>query len=143
MLVIGAAGGVGTYAVQIARALGAAVTGVCSGSKAELVRAIGAEEVIDYTREDCTDRRRRFDLIVDTAGRRPIAPLRALLGKQKLIGLVAKERQEGLLTLKGLIEDGKLTPVLDRTNPLSEAADAIRYLEQGHARGKVVLTISA
>jgi NADPH:quinone reductase-like Zn-dependent oxidoreductase len=176
VLVIGAAGGVGTYAVQIARALGAAVTGVCSGSKAELVRAIGAEEVIDYTREDCTDGRRRFDLIVDTAGRRPIArlrralapegtlvivggeggdrwlggfqrqifaPLRALLGKQKLIGLVAKERQEDLLTLKGLIEDGKLTPVLDRTNPLSEAADAIHYLEQGHARGKVVLTISA
>lgn len=176
VLVIGAAGGVGTYAVQIAKALGAVVTGVCSGSKAELVRAIGAEEVIDYTREDFTDGRHRFDLIVDTAGRRPIArllraltpegtlvivggeggdrwlggfqrqifaPLRSLLGKQKLIGLVAKERQEDLLTLKGLIEAGKLTPVLDRTYPLSEAADAIRYLGQGHARGKIVLTISA
>jgi len=176
VLVIGAAGGVGTFAVQLAKAHGAVVTGVCSGSKAELVRAIGAEETIDYTREDVTDGRRRFDLIIDTAGRRPIArlrqalapkgtlvivggeggdrwlggfqrqifaPLLSLFGDQKLIGLVAKERQEDLLTLKELIEAGKLTPVLDRTYPLSEAAEAIRYLEQGHARGKVVLSIPA
>src|ERR687893_1769224 len=176
VLIIGAAGGVGSYAVQLAKAFGAVVTGVCSTSKADLVRDIGAEEVIDYTREDFTDGMRQFDLILDTAGRRPLsqlrralaprgtlvivggeggdrwlggfqrqifAPLRALLGKQKLIGLVAKERQEDLLTLKEFIEAGKLTPVLDRTYPLSEAPDAIRYLEQGHARGKVVLTISA
>jgi NADPH:quinone reductase-like Zn-dependent oxidoreductase len=174
VLIIGAAGGVGTYAVQLAKAFGAVVTGVCSTSKAELVRDIGADEVIDYTREDFTDGARRFDLILDTAGRRPLsqlrraltaegtivivggeggdrwlggfqrqifAPLRALFTKQKLLGLMFKERQQDLLTLKELIEAGKLTPVIDRTYPLSEAAQAIRYLEQGHARGKVVLTV--
>ena len=175
VLIIGAAGGVGTYAVQLAKAFGAAVTGVCSTSKAELVRDIGAEEVIDYTREDFTKGARRFDLILDTAGRRPLshlrraltpqgtlvivggeggdrwlggfqrqifAPLRALFTEQKLMGLVSKERQQDLLTLKDLIEAGKLTPVIDKTYPLSEAPQAIRYLEQGHARGKLVLTIS-
>jgi NADPH:quinone reductase-like Zn-dependent oxidoreductase len=175
VLIIGAAGGVGTYAVQLAKAFGAAVTGVCSTSKAELVRDIGAEEVIDYTREDFTKGTRQFDLILDTAGRRPLshlrraltpqgtlvivggeggdrwlggfqrqifAPLRALFTEQKLMGLVSKERQQDLLTLKDLIEAGKLTPVIDKTYPLSEALQAIRYLEQGHARGKVVLTIS-
>jgi NADPH:quinone reductase-like Zn-dependent oxidoreductase len=175
VLIIGAAGGVGTYAVQLAKAFGAAVTGVCSTSKAELVRDIGAEEVIDYTREDFTKGTRQFDLILDTAGRRPLshlrraltpqgtlvivggeggdrwlggfqrqifAPLRALFAEQKLMGLVSKERQQDLLTLKDLIEAGKLTPVIDKTYPLSEAPQAIRYLEQGHARGKVVLTIS-
>jgi NADPH:quinone reductase-like Zn-dependent oxidoreductase len=174
VLIIGAAGGVGTYAVQLAKAFGAVVTGVCSTSKAEMVRDIGADEVIDYTREDFTDGARRFDLVLDTAGRRPLsqlrraltaegtivivggeggdrwlggfqrqilAPLRALFTKQKLLGLMFKERQQDLLTLKELIEAGKLTPVLDRTYPLSEAAQAIRYLEQGHARGKVVLTV--
>ena len=175
VLIIGAAGGVGTYAVQLAKAFGAAVTGVCSTSKAELVRDIGAEEVIDYTREDFTKGTRQFDLILDTAGRRPLshlrraltpqgtlvivggeggdrwlggfqrqifAPLRALFTEQKLMGLISKERQQDLLTLKDLIEAGKLTPVIDKTYPLSEAPQAIRYLEQGHARGKVVLTIS-
>jgi NADPH:quinone reductase-like Zn-dependent oxidoreductase len=175
VLIIGAAGGVGTYAVQLAKAFGAAVTGVCSTSKAELVRDIGAEDVIDYTREDFTKGTRQFDLILDTAGRRPLshlrraltpqgtlvivggeggdrwlggfqrqifAPLRALFTEQKLMGLVSKERQQDLLTLKDLIEAGKLTPVIDKTYPLSEAPQAIRYLEQGHARGKVVLTIS-
>jgi NADPH:quinone reductase-like Zn-dependent oxidoreductase len=175
VLIIGAAGGVGTYAVQLAKAFGAEVTGVCSTSKVELVRAIGADEVIDYTREDVTDGTRQFDLILDTAGRRPLsrlrraltpqgtlvivggeggdrwlggfqrqifAPVRSLLMEQKLVGLVSKERQQDLLTLKDLIEAGKLTPVIDRTYPLSEAPQAIRYLEQGHARGKVVLTVS-
>ena len=175
VLIIGAAGGVGTYAVQLAKAFGGVVTGVCSTSKAELVRDIGAEEVIDYTREDFTDGTRRFDLILDTAGRRSLrqlrqaltpqgtlvivggeggdrwlggfqrqifAPVRALFTKQKLMGLMSKERQQDLLTLKDLIEAGKLTPVIDRTFPLSEAPQAIGYLEQGHARGKVVLTIS-
>jgi NADPH:quinone reductase-like Zn-dependent oxidoreductase len=175
VLIIGAAGGVGTYAVQLAKAFGGVVTGVCSTSKAELVRAIGAEEVIDYTREDFTDGAHQFDLILDTAGRRPLshlrraltpqgtlvivggeggdrwlggfqrqifAPLRSLLTEQKLLGLMSKERQQDLLTLKDLIEAGKLTPVIDRTFPLSEAPQAIGYLEQGHARGKVVLTVS-
>jgi NADPH:quinone reductase-like Zn-dependent oxidoreductase len=175
VLIIGAAGGVGTYAVQLAKAFGAVVTGVCSTSKAELVRAIGADEVIDYTREDFTDGTRQFDLILDTAGRRPLSQLRRALTpqgtlvivggeggdrwlggfqrqilapvssrftEQKLLGLISKERQQDLLTLKDLIEAGKLTPVIDRTYPLSEAPQAIRYLEQGHARGKVVLTVS-
>ena len=174
VLIIGAAGGVGTYAVQLAKAFGAAVTGVCSTSKADLVRAIGADEVVDYTREDFTDGTRQFDLILDTAGRRPLshlrraltpqgtlvivggeggdrwlggfqrqifAPVRSRFSQQKLLGLISKERQRDLLTLKDLIEEGKLTPVIGRTFPLSEAPQAIRYLEQGHARGKAVLRI--
>src|SRR5215217_2469802 len=174
VLIIGAAGGVGTYAVQLAKAFGAVVTGVCSRSKAELVQAIGADEVIDYTREDCTDGTRRFDLILDTAGRRPLSQLRRALtpqgtlvivggeggdrwlggfqrqifarlrsrfSEQKLLGLMYKQRQQDLLTLKDLIEAGKFTPVIDRTFPLKEAPQAIRYLEQGHARGKVVVTV--
>jgi NADPH:quinone reductase-like Zn-dependent oxidoreductase len=174
VLIIGAAGGVGTYAVQLAKAFGAVVTGVCSRSKAELVWAIGGDEVIDYTREDFTDGTRRFDLILDTAGRRPLshlrraltpqgtlvivggeggdrwlggfqrqifAPLRSRFSEQKLLGLMYKQRQQDLLTLKDLIEAGKLTPVIDRTFPLKEAPQAIRYLEQGHARGKVVVTV--
>jgi NADPH:quinone reductase-like Zn-dependent oxidoreductase len=173
-LIIGAAGGVGTFAVQLAKAFGAVVTGVCSTSKAELVRTIGADEVIDYTREDFTDGTRQFDLILDTAGRRPLshlrraltphgtlvivggegggrwlggfqrqllAPVRSRFTEQKLLGLVSKERQQDLLTLKALIEEGKLTPVIDRTFPLGEAPQAIRYLEQGHARGKIVLSV--
>jgi NADPH:quinone reductase-like Zn-dependent oxidoreductase len=175
VLIIGAAGGVGTYAVQLAKAFGATVTGVCSTSKVELVRALGAEEVIDYTREDFTDGTRQFDLILDTAGRRPLsqlrralrpqgtlvivggeggdrwlggfqrqifAPVRSLFTDQKMHGLISKERQQDLLTLRDLIEAGKLTPVIGRTYPLREAPQAIRYLEQGHAQGKVVLTVS-
>jgi NADPH:quinone reductase-like Zn-dependent oxidoreductase len=175
VLVIGAAGGVGTYAVQLAKAFGGVVTGVCSTSKAELVRDIGADEIIDYTREEFTEGTRQFDLILDTAGRRPLsqlrraltpqgtlvivggeggdrwlggfqrqifAPVRSLFTEQKLLGLISKERQQDLLTLKDLIEAGKLTPVIYRTFLLSEAPQAIRYLEQGHARGKVVLTVS-
>jgi NADPH:quinone reductase-like Zn-dependent oxidoreductase len=175
VLIIGAAGGVGTYAVQLAKALGAAATGVCSTSKVELVQALGAEEVIDYTQEDFTDGTRQFDLILDTAGRRPLsqlrralrpqgtlvivggeggdrwlggfqrqifAPVRSLFTDQKMHGLISKERQQDLLTLRDLIEAGKLTPVIGRTYPLREAPQAIRYLEQGHAQGKVVLTVS-
>jgi NADPH:quinone reductase-like Zn-dependent oxidoreductase len=175
VLIIGAAGGVGTHAVQLAKAFGAEVTGVCSTSKVELVQDIGADEVIDYTREDFTAGTRRFDLILDTAGRRPLsqlrraltpqgtlvivggegggrwlggfqrqifAPLRSRFTEQKLLGLISQERQQDLLTLKDLIEAGKLTPVIDRTFPLKEAPQAIRYLEQGHARGKVVVTVS-
>jgi NADPH:quinone reductase-like Zn-dependent oxidoreductase len=171
VLIIGA----GTYAVQLAKAFGAAVTGVCSTSKANLVRALGADEVIDYTREDFTDGTRQFDLILDTAGRRPLsqlrraltpqgtlvivggeggdrwlggfqrqmfAPLSSLFTEQKLLGLISKERHKDLLTLRDLIEAGKLTPVIDRTYSLRDAPQAIRYLGQGHARGKVVLTVS-
>jgi NADPH:quinone reductase-like Zn-dependent oxidoreductase len=175
VLIIGAAGGVGSFAVQLAKAFGAAVTGVCSTTKVDLVRSLGAEEVIDYTREDFADGARRWDLIVDTAGRRSLAQLRRALAargtlvivggegggrwlggfdrqilrapilsalvRQRLRPFVSKERREDLVVLKELIEAGNLTPVIDRTYPLSEAPAAIRYLQEGHARGKVVITV--
>lgn len=175
VLVIGAAGGVGTLTVQVAKAFGAVVTGVCSTTKMELVRSIGADEVIDYTRQDFTDGMRRWDVIVDTAGRRPVsrlrralapkgtlvivggegggrwtggffrqiirAPLLSLFTGQRLRPLTSKEKKEDLQALAGLIEAGKVTPVLDRTFPLIEAPEAIRYLERGHPRGRVVITV--
>jgi NADPH:quinone reductase-like Zn-dependent oxidoreductase len=175
VLIIGAAGGVGSLAVQLAKALGAEVTGVCSTTKLDLVRSIGADQVIDYTGEDFTDGRRRWEVIVDTAGRRPLAQLRrALTGKgtlvivggdgggpwtggffrgvlraplvslfvgQKLGGLNAKVNQEDLRAVGEQIEAGKLTPVIDRTYPLVETPEALRYLERGHRGGKVVITV--
>jgi NADPH:quinone reductase-like Zn-dependent oxidoreductase len=175
VLVIGAAGGVGSLAVQIAKAYGAEVTAVCSTSKADLVRSIGADDVIDYTREDFTDGSRRWDVIVDTAGRRPLsqlrraltpkgtlvivggdgggrwtggffrgmlrAPMVSLFVGQRLRGLATKVRQEDLLALTELIEAGQVTPMIDRTYPLIEAPDAVRYLEEGHAAGKIVVTV--
>ena len=175
VLIVGAAGGVGTLAVQIAKTYGAEVTGVCSTSKADLVRSIGADDVIDYTREDFTDGSRRWDAIVDSAGRRPLSQLRraltpkgtlvivggdggghwtggffrgmlrapvvSLFVGQKLGGLNSKVKQEDLVALKELIEAGKVTPVIDRTYPLIEAPDAIRYLAEGHARGKIIITV--
>jgi NADPH:quinone reductase-like Zn-dependent oxidoreductase len=174
-LIVGAAGGVGTLAVQLAKAFGAQVTGVCSTTKVDLVRSIGADEVIDYTREDFAGGGRHWDLIVDTAGRRSLsqlrraltrrgtlvivggegggrwlggfdrqilrAPLVSALVRQRLRPFVSKERRADLLVLKELIEAGKVTPVIDRTYPLSEVPQAIRHLEQGHARGKVVITV--
>jgi len=175
VLIIGAAGGVGSFAVQLAKAFGAKVTGVCSTTKLDLVRSIGADEVIDYTREDFSDGARHWDLVVDTAGRRSLSQLRRALAprgtlvivggegggrwlggfdrmilrapavsafsRQRLRPLVSKERSEDLLVLKELIEAGKVTPVIDRTYPLREAPEAIRYLEEGHARGKVVIRV--
>jgi NADPH:quinone reductase-like Zn-dependent oxidoreductase len=175
VLIIGAAGGVGTFAVQLAKAFGGEVTGVCSTTKLDLVRSIGADHVIDYTREDFVDGAQLYDLILDTAGNRSLshlrralaprgtlvivggegggrwlggfdrqilrAPIRSLVVRQKLRPLVSKETSEDLLVLKELIEAGKVTPVIDRTYPLSEAPDAIRYLAEGHARGKVVITV--
>lgn len=174
VLIIGAAGGVGTFAVQLAKAFGAEVTGVCSTTKADLIRSIGADHVIDYTREGFTDGARRWDLILDTAGRRPLsqlrraltprgtlvmvggegggrwlggfqrqlmAPLFSLFMGVRLIGLIAMERAADLQFLRELIEAGKVTPVIDRTYPLSEVPEAIRYLAKGHARGKVVVTV--
>ena len=175
VLVIGAAGGVGTLTVQIAKAFGAEVTGLCSTTKVDLVRSIGADDVIDYTREDFADGSRRWDVIVDTAGRRPLSqlrraltpngtlvivggdgggrltggffrgmlggPLLSLFVGQRMRGLVSKEKQEDLRALTDLIEAGKVTPVIDRTYPLIEAPDAIRYLAEGHPRGKVVVTV--
>jgi len=172
VLVIGAGGGVGTFTVQIAKAFGAYVTGVCSTSKIELVRSIGADEVIDYTRDELSG---TWDAIVDTAGRRPLrvlrrllsptgtlaivggegggrftgglfrqilrAPVLSLFGKQKLRPVVSKEGRDDLLAVTELIERGDLTPVIDRTFPLVEAAEAIRYLERGHAAGKVIVAV--
>ena len=175
VLVIGAAGGVGSLAVQIAKARGATVTAVASGSKADLVRSLGADDMIDYTREDFTDGSRRWDVIVDTAGRRPLSQLRRALtskgtlvivggdggGKwtggffrgmfrapivslfvgQRLRGLATKITQEDLAALAELVEAGTVSPVIDRTYPLIEAPDAIRYLAEGHAAGKIVITV--
>jgi len=173
-LVIGAGGGVGTFAVQLAKAFGAEVTGVCSTPKVELVRSIGADHVIDYTAKDFTDGSKRFDLIIDTGGARPlsqlrraltangrlvivggegggplIGPLRRLLAgaatspfvKQKVVGFLAVVRADDLRFLTDLIEAGKLRPVIDRTYPLERAAEAVAYQQQGHARGKVVVTL--
>jgi NADPH:quinone reductase-like Zn-dependent oxidoreductase len=175
VLVIGAAGGVGTLAVQIAKSLGAHVTGVGSTSKGDLIRSLGADEVIDYTREDFADGARRWDVIIDAAGRRPLSVLRrALTSKgtlvivggdgggnwtggffrgmlrgplvslfvgQRLRGLATRVTKDDLLSVKELVETGSLTPVIDRTYPLIEAPDAIRYLAQGHAGGKIVVTV--
>lgn len=174
VLIIGAAGGVGTFAVQLAKAFGAKVTGVCSTTKTDLVRSIGADHVIDYTREDFAEGSRRYDLILDIAGNRPLSRLRQALapkgtlvivggeagGKwtggigrslraallspfvsQKLRGLISKETSADLEVLAAHIEAGELTAVIDRSYPLREAAKAIRHIEEGHARGKVVLTV--
>jgi NADPH:quinone reductase-like Zn-dependent oxidoreductase len=174
VLVIGASGGVGTFAVQIAKAFGARVTGVCSTKKAEMVRSIGADHVIDYTQEDFAEGDQRYELILDIGGnsslsrlRRALTPqgtlvitggegrgrwlggtdrqLRAMVLSpfvgQKLGTFINKENYEDLLVLKELIESGKVTPVIDRTYPLSEVPEAIRYLEEGRARGKVVITM--
>jgi len=174
VLIIGAAGGVGSFAVQIAKAFGAHVTGVCSTTKVDLVRSIGADDVIDYTRDDFAEMGRRYDLILDIAGARSVSHLRRALASrgtlvivggegggrwfggidrqlrasmlsplvsQKLGTFVAKQNREKLIVLKELIEAGKVTPVIGKTYPLSEVPEAIRYLEQGHARGKVVITV--
>ena len=174
VLVIGAAGGVGAFAVQIARALDARVTGVCGPTKADLVRTLGADRVIDYTREDFIEEHQRYDVILDTAGNRPLSRLRRALAprgtlvivggegggrwlggtdrqiralllspfvRQRLRPLAATERREDLLFLKDLIEAGKVTPAIDRTYPLAQAGDAIRYLAAGHAQGKVVIEV--
>ena len=148
VLVIGAGGGVGTLTVQIAKAFGAHLTGVASTSKLELVRSLGADEVIDYTREEPTG---RWDAIVggDGGGKwtggffRQIlrAPMLSLVTRQRLRPVIASEKGEDLRALAELIERGDVTPVVGRTFPLIEAADAIRHLEGGHATGKVVVTV--
>jgi NADPH:quinone reductase-like Zn-dependent oxidoreductase len=174
VLIIGASGGVGTFAVQLANVFGAEVTAVCSTTKVDMVRSLGADHVIDYTRDDFAEGEQRYDVILDIGGnpslsrlRRALAPkgtlvivggetggrwlggtdrqLRALLLSrfvdQKLTTFISTENHEDMIVLKELIEAGKVTPVIDRTYPLTEAPQAIRYLEQGHARGKVVITV--
>ena len=174
VLVVGASGGVGTFAVQLAKLSGAEVTGVCSTRNLELVRSLGADHVIDYTREDFAGNGRRYDLVFQLAGTRSPAAIRhALTPKGRLIlssgessgrwvgpmdrivkaaalspfvpqtlaPFEAKQSRDDLQVLKDLIEAGKLTPVIDRTYPLRETPEALRYLEKGHARGKVVITV--
>jgi NADPH:quinone reductase-like Zn-dependent oxidoreductase len=176
VLVNGAAGGVGSFAVQIAAALGAEVTGVCSTGNVDLVRSIGAAHVVDYTKEDFPDGRVRYDVIQDNVGNQPLSRLRRALtptgtlvinaggppsGKvfgpigailrvlavnavvrQRLRPLPDTWTREHLLAVLELVEAGKLTPVVGRTYPLADTAAGMHYLEQGHARGKVVLTVA-
>ena len=173
VLIIGAGGGVGTFAVQLAKAYGAEVTGVCSTAKTELVRSIGADHVIDYTRDDPIDGRESYDVIVDIAGNRPLSTLRRALTsrgtlvivggedagnwlgvrrqlratalspfiKQTLVTYISKEREEDLQELRRLLESGTVTPVVDRTFPLDDVPDAIRYLREGRVGGKIVITV--
>ena len=173
VLIIGAGGGVGTFAVQIARAFGAEVTAVTGAAKAALVGSIGADRVIDYARADFTRDGSRYDLVLDIGGARSLAHLRRVLApggtvvlvapgpgqwvgpiarmaaarlatrfrKQPVRFFIAKPSREDLLELKGLIEAGKLTPVIDRTYPFADLADAVRRVESGEATGKVVVAI--
>jgi NADPH:quinone reductase-like Zn-dependent oxidoreductase len=173
VLVIGAGGGVGTFAVQIAKADGAEVTGVCSAAKADLVRSIGADHVIDYSKEDFAAGPTRYDVILDTAGGRSLADLRRALAPrgtlvivggehagnwlgmrnqlraaavspfvgQKLGFFIAKQRSEDLAELRNFLESGAITPVVDRSFPLDEVPEAISYLRDGRARGKIVITV--
>lgn len=172
VLINGASGGVGTFAVQLAKVFGAEVTAVCSTRNLELVRSLGADHTIDYTQEDFTQNGERYDLILDAVGNRTVSDYRRALnpdgtcvvvgfttlahlfqvlflgkwasrtGRQKvaLMGS-AKPNQEDLLYFKELLETGKVVPVIDRCYPLSETTEAICYLEQGHAQGKVVITV--
>ncbi len=171
VLIVGAGGGVGTYAVQIAKALGARVTGVCSSAKVDLVRSIGADDVVDYTGEDFTRAGKRYDLILQLAGTAsPAACRRALAEKgtlvlssgegrfagidrifrglaaspfvgQRVSVLVTKETNEDLVTLAGFVESGQLTPVIGKTYALGEVPEAIAHVEAGHAEGKIVITL--
>src|SRR5437868_11336931 len=170
VLVYGASGGIGTFAVQIAKAFGAEVTGVCSTRNVDIVRSIGADHVIDYTQEDFTRNGQRYDLILAVNGYHSISeykralhpegvyvmtggsnaqlfqamllgPLVSMTGRQKMGNSAHKPNQKDLMFMKELLEASKVKPVIDRRFPLSDVADAIRYLEAGHAQGKVVITV--
>ena len=173
VLINGAAGGVGTFAVQIAKSFGADMTGVCSTRNIDMIRSIGADHVVDYTQEDFTQSGRRYDLLFDCMGNhslsacgRAMSPRgicvavggpasssivilagmrKALLwsqfGSQKVVSFIASTNKEDLGILKELMEAKKVTPIIDRRYTLSEVPEAIRYLEEGHARGKVVITV--
>jgi len=168
VLINGASGGVGTFAVQIAKAFGAEVTGVCSTKHVDMVRSIGADHVIDYTQEDFTQSELRYDLILDQVANHSASDCRSVLTPEGILipnsghsGLgyiikafvsslfisqqgrpyIAIAKHEDLVVLKELIEAGKVTPVIDRTYPLSETPEAFRYLNEGHVSGKVVIII--
>ena len=175
VLINGASGGVGTFAVQIAKALGAEITGVCSTRNVELVRSLGADHVVDYTVEDFTRSDRSYDLILDVAGSRSWSECRRVLkpkakvviigapkgsrvlgplghiirlrvasllrGSQKAVFFIAKTNRADLEILRELLEAGKVKPVVDRSYALADTADAFRYLGEGHAQGKIVVTV--
>jgi len=168
VLINGASGGVGTFAVQIAKVLGAEVTGVCSTGNVDMVRSLGADYVIDYSKEDFTRGERRYDLILDNVAshsfaqyRRVLEPggtlmpnsghagmgyvfkafLLSLFVRQQERPFVSTPNQDDLVTLEELVEAGRVTPVIDRTYPLRETAQAFRYLDQGHAQGKVIIAV--
>lgn len=174
VLINGASGGVGTFAVQIAKVLGAEVTGVCSTRNVELVRSLGADHVVDYTREDFTRSDRRYDLLLDVAGSRSWSELRRVLtpqatvvivgaqkrkvlgpighivrlrvasllrGSQKAVFFIAKTNRADMEILRELLESGKVKPVVDRRYDLADTAEAFRYLGEGHAQGKIVVTL--
>ena len=176
VLINGASGGVGTFAVQIAKSFGAHVTGVCSTRNVEMVRSLGADQVIDYTKEDFSQSEQRYDVILDCVGTQPLSgfrgvltpkgicvliggggpnegnwigpmarPIKALLLSpfisQKMGMMIAEVSKEDLTILRDLMQAGKVTPVIDRSYKLGEVPEAIRYLEEGHARGKVVISV--
>ncbi len=170
VLINGASGGVGTFAVQIAKAFGTEVTAVCSTRNVEMVRSLGADHVIDYTQEDFTKNGQQYDLILAANGNHSIAayeraltrqgtyvmsggsgaqmvqamllgPVLSLAGSKKLGNVLMKPNKKDLVFMQELLEAGKVAPVIDRRYPLREAAEAIRYLEEGHARGKVVISV--
>jgi len=171
VLIDGASGGVGTFAIQIAKCFGAEVTAVCSTAKMETARSLGADHVIDYTQEDFSRNGQQYDLIFAANAHRSLfayrralkpggvyvmaggggsqilqslflRPVLSRIGSKKMLGLLARMKNKDLVFLNELLENGKIAPVIDRRYPLSAAADAIRYLEEGHARGKVVLTVA-
>ena len=171
VLISGASGGVGTFAVQLAKSFGAEVTGVCSTDKVDLVRSLGADHVIDYKQKDFTRSDQRYDLILGVGGfysltaykraLRPggryvmtggetkqifqallLGPLISMRGDKKLTSFVAKPSWEDLTFISGLLESGEITPIIDKTYPLAEVPEAIRYLEAGRVRGKVVISVA-
>ncbi|HTS38352.1 MAG TPA: NAD(P)-dependent alcohol dehydrogenase [Candidatus Solibacter sp.] len=172
VLINGAAGGIGTFAVQIAKSFGANVTGVCSTKNVDLVRSLGAERVIDYTREDFTQDSGRYDLLLDNVGNRPLLAMRRVLSpngrcvmtgapkqtwkaitrllkayawppflRQKFRFFIANINRDDLTTLGELITAGKMTSVIDRRYPLMQTGDALAYVEEGHARAKVIISV--
>lgn len=170
VLINGASGGVGTFAVQIAKSFGAEVTGVCSTRNLEILRSIGADHVIDYTKEDFTKKEQKYDLILGVNGHHPITAYKrslnakgtfvhvggsgaqmfqtmtlgswfSLTGSQKMSSLLQRQNQKDLIYMKELLESGKVKPVIDKTFKMSEVVEAFKYFEQGHAQGKVVITV--
>jgi NADPH:quinone reductase-like Zn-dependent oxidoreductase len=170
VLINGASGGVGTFAVQIAKSFGAEVTAVCSARNLNIVRSIGAEHAIDYTREDFTKKKKRYDLIIAVNGHHPISaykralspsgvyvviggsmaqifqgmllgPWMSMTGSKKIGNLLHRPNQKDLVFMSELLEDGKVKPVIDRCYKLSEVPEALRYFGEGHAQGKIVITV--